>query len=472
MAYGKIKIDTIESSTKTVLVDDIPTPADAAPQPLGVAAIGASTDYAREDHVHAMPSAADVGADPSGTAASAISTHEAAADPHPGYALESSLGTSAVLDVGTTAGTVAAGDRGLSTGGTTGQALVKASNTDYDTQWADVTAVAALDDLTDVTLTSPSDGQVLEYDSATSTWVNATPSGGTPGGSDTQVQYNNAGSFGGSADLTWDDTAKELGIGGDINLDDGGTYTTTVQTVTPTANRTISFPDATGTVALVAGSNGQVTYNNAGSNAGLTSASIGSTGEINISLAGAASTPPVSFTGSWFTGGTGTTTKPQLLIEPTGTTSTAWSTSGTGLGVNAASGFGGRLLDLQTNGTTRFNVQANGVVNALNAVVAAVSVLTDAATITPDLSTSCNYTVTLGGNRTLANPTNIVAGQSGSIFIVQDGTGGRTLAWGSYWDFAGGTAPTLSTGIGAVDRVDYIVRSSTSIHAVFTGNYS
>jgi hypothetical protein len=40
-----------------------------------------------------MPSAADVGADASGTAASAISTHEAAADPHPGYALESSLAT-------------------------------------------------------------------------------------------------------------------------------------------------------------------------------------------------------------------------------------------------------------------------------------------------------------------------------------------------------------------------------------------
>ena len=71
----------------------IPAAADVAPQPLGTAAIGASTDYAREDHVHAMPSAADVGADPAGTASSAISSHVAAADPHPGYALESSLAT-------------------------------------------------------------------------------------------------------------------------------------------------------------------------------------------------------------------------------------------------------------------------------------------------------------------------------------------------------------------------------------------
>jgi len=88
----------------------IPSAADATPQPLGVAAIGVSSDYAREDHVHVMPSAADVGADAAGAAASAVSTHEAASDPHPGYALETSLGNAAALDVGTTAGTVAAGD--------------------------------------------------------------------------------------------------------------------------------------------------------------------------------------------------------------------------------------------------------------------------------------------------------------------------------------------------------------------------
>jgi hypothetical protein len=61
---------------------------------------------------------------------------------------------------------------------------------------------------------------------------------------------------------------EELDVNGDIVLDDGGTYTTTVQCVTPTANRTISFPDATGTVGLVAGSSGQVVYNNAGAYAG------------------------------------------------------------------------------------------------------------------------------------------------------------------------------------------------------------
>jgi hypothetical protein len=184
-------------------------------------------------------------------------------------------------------------------------------------------------------------------------------------GLDGQVQFNSSGLLDGSADFTWDDTGKVLEVGGDINLDDGGSFQTTLQLVTPTAARTITFPDATGTVGLVAGSTGQLVYNNAGAYSGLSGVTtdgtdITLTGRFISSLNGAESAPPGTFTGTWFTGGTATTTKPQVLIEPTGTTSTAWSTSGTGLGVNAASGFGGRLLDLQLNGTSNFNVDSTG----------------------------------------------------------------------------------------------------------------
>ena len=101
-----------------------------------------------------------------------------------------------------------------------------------------------------------------------------------------------------------------------------------------------------------------------------------------------------------------------------------------------------------------------------------ITTLTPGTTVTPDLAVSNNFSLTPVQNTTIANPTNITAGQSGSIFIVQDGTGSRTAAWGSFWDFAGGTAPTLTTTAAGVDRVDYVVRSSTSIHTVFTGNYS
>jgi len=101
-----------------------------------------------------------------------------------------------------------------------------------------------------------------------------------------------------------------------------------------------------------------------------------------------------------------------------------------------------------------------------------ITTLSDGATITPDMADSNNFTLTLGGNRTLANPSNLTAGQSGSIFLVQDGTGSRTLAYGSQYDFIGGTAPTLSTAANAVDRIDYVVRTTGSIHCVFTANYS
>jgi hypothetical protein len=182
-----------------------------------------------------------------------------------------------------------------------------------------------------------------------------------PAGVDGQVQFNRGKGFGASPDFTWDDTGKVLEVGGDINLDDGGSFQTTLQLVTPTAARTITFPDATGTVGLVAGSTGQLVFNNAGAYSGLSGVTtdgtdITLTGRFISSLNGAASAPPGTFTGTWFTGGTATTTKPQVLIEPTGTTSTAWSTSGTGLGVNAVSGFVGRLLDLQINGTSEWSL--------------------------------------------------------------------------------------------------------------------
>ena len=89
-----------------------------------------------------------------------------------------------------------------------------------------------------------------------------------------------------------------------------------------------------------------------------------------------------------------------------------------------------------------------------------------------DLNRNANFELTLSGNITLANPAELTAGTTGSIFVVQDGTGSRTVAYGSFWDFAAGTAPTMTTTASAVDRIDYIVRSSTKIHAVATLAYS
>ena len=101
-----------------------------------------------------------------------------------------------------------------------------------------------------------------------------------------------------------------------------------------------------------------------------------------------------------------------------------------------------------------------------------ISAVSYASTLTLDFRTANNFSTTLTGNTTFANPSNISAGQSGVIFITQDGTGSRTAAFGSYWDFSEGTAPTLSTGANAVDMIAWIARSSTKISAQFTGNFS
>jgi hypothetical protein len=89
------------------------------------------------------------------------------------------------------------------------------------------------------------------------------------------------------------------------------------------------------------------------------------------------------------------------------------------------------------------------------AAVADIVSLTDAANIAIDFNTGQNFAITLAGNRTLENPTNCV-----------------TLAFGSNWDFPDGTAPVISTSINAVDRLDYIVHTSTDVHGLVTKAYS
>lgn len=119
--------------------------------------------------------------------------------------------------------------------------------------------------------------------------------------------------------------------------------------------------------------------------------------------------------------------------------------------------------DQATSANWRQNV-ADKLLNP-NAVWSAMTeqTLVDQATVAWDMSTGFDYVLTLGGNRTISNPTNTKVGQKGRLIIQQDATGSRTVTWGANYKFSNGLAPTLSTTANAVDLFYYDVRSSTYI---------
>lgn len=94
------------------------------------------------------------------------------------------------------------------------------------------------------------------------------------------------------------------------------------------------------------------------------------------------------------------------------------------------------------------------------AAEAALPVTTGAVVL--DLALANNFGGTLTGNITLANPTNMVAGQSGVIRITNDATP-RTIVYGSVWKTPGGSLPALTASAGAVDLFGYYVESATRI---------
>ena len=93
--------------------------------------------------------------------------------------------------------------------------------------------------------------------------------------------------------------------------------------------------------------------------------------------------------------------------------------------------------------------------------------LTDATTINVDASLSNAFRVTLGGNRTLAVPTNGKSGQTISIRFIQDGSGSRTITLNSSYRKVNGLNLTLSTTAADEDlMVMYYDGSTWSVQAL------
>jgi hypothetical protein len=77
--------------------------------------------------------------------------------------------------------------------------------------------------------------------------------GGTPGGSDTQVQFNDDGAFGGDEGLTFNKTTKVLTInGGVISVASGKTLTSSnTLTLAGTDSTTMTFPAVTASIGYL-----------------------------------------------------------------------------------------------------------------------------------------------------------------------------------------------------------------------------
>lgn len=140
---------------------------------------------------------------------------------------------------------------------------------------------------------------------------------------------------------------------------------------------------------------------------------------VNASGNGAASYPALKLSGTVFSGGTATTTKPYFLLEPAGTTSTAWSTSGSMLGINAPTGFSGNLLDIQVNGSNKFYIGAGGDVVAPGGV-----------------NVGSNGTQTTANNTPLYLQKTITYGGTSSRNAIETSKGSNTMSAGMYGAFA------------------------------------
>ncbi len=152
---------------------------------------------------------------------------------------------------------------------------------------------------------------------------------------------------------------------------------------------------------------------------------------------------------------------PYLILDANGAAEWGYGTWNSGAGTltrNLTGSTTGSLLNLSGSAQVFIITRAQETYDPIQSLV-------DGATINWNMIDSRMATVTLGGNRTLAAPTNMIAG-SAILFVIQDGTGSRTLTWNSVFKWPGGVAPTLSTGINAVDVFSFVT-NGTNLYGTY-----
>ena len=147
---------------------------------------------------------------------------------------------------------------------------------------------------------------------------------------------------------------------------------------------------------------------------------------------------------------------------------------GTARGTDAlASGDGilindGGTMKMTNVDTVQTFMEADSLQKAGGTMTGAVVGATDtdtsnSGTVDLDFTANTNFVLTLTGNVTSLTASNEVAGQSGFIVFIQDGTGGRTVALHGDYETAAAAGLTLTATASATDIVPYVVAASSRI---------
>ena len=123
----------------------------------------------------------------------------------------------------------------------------------------------------------------------------------------------------------------------------------------------------------------------------------------------------------------------------------------TGISFKSIDNSGNTLLEITGDGVAKYTGQAYTELNTISS----------ASTITPDWNDGNTQTVELtSASTTIADPSNIKVGATYMLILKQDGTGSRTVSFGSKYKFSGGTAPTLTTGANKADVITLVAYSA------------
>lgn len=267
-------------------------------------------------------------------------------------------------------------------------------------------------------------------------------------------------------------------------------YETYLTAADPTLDRTITFPDQSGNV-LVSG-NASIVNADIATNAAIAFSKLAALTSAHLLVGNSSNVATsVAVTGDVTISNTGVTSIASGVIVDADVNASAAiafsklanvsatdrllgrSTAGAGAIEEIVCTAAGRALIDDADATAQRTTLGAAALGAAQTFTAAqrgtVSALTSAATVTADFATANNFNLTLGHNVTLANPSNLTAGQSGAIVITQGSGTAYTVSYGSNWKFSGGT-PTMSTGLSSVSVLVYYVESASRITAQLLTN--